>query len=318
MYSALILGCGNIGALYDLNQPAKIWTHAKAFSKAPAIQFTVSDENEKLARKIARVYGVEYIPTSEVSFKNYDIVSIATPTATHFSYLSKALKEKVPLILCEKPVAIEPAHFKKLKNLYEMGKSRVLVNYMRRFQPAYKKLKDQLSNKPGFNTLSGIIIKYQRGLLNNGGHAFDLLEYLFDVPFDLKTFRVQQAVYDAFPFDPTVSGSCLFNGRPVLIVGVANATYPVFEIELFFPSRKVVICHSGNEIRYYIQNKQMDGLTENKGLRESGILAKYMSAVIGEAISLLNKKQPSDNFLTSLELNRKIVEVITSIRRKSN
>ena len=51
-YSALIIGCGNIGAMYDLNMPEKVWTHAKAFSKAKDIRFYVADVNANQAKKI--------------------------------------------------------------------------------------------------------------------------------------------------------------------------------------------------------------------------------------------------------------------------
>jgi len=49
-YSALIIGCGNIGALYDLNVPEKVWTHAKAFSTTKDIQFSVADVKIRQAK----------------------------------------------------------------------------------------------------------------------------------------------------------------------------------------------------------------------------------------------------------------------------
>lgn len=317
--NALLIGCGNIGALYDLDDSTKIWTHAKAFSKSTNISFSVTDNNKKLAKKIAQRYQVENINiAADTDFSNYDIVSITTPTPTHFTYLEKLLHQNVPVIICEKPVAANTEELKKLVKLYNKSGSKVLVNYIRRFQPAYQKLKKLIIKQHTSTSCTGINIKYQRGLLNNGGHAFDLLEFLFDKPFSFQNFKVQLAAFDAFDYDPTVSGSCTFEGCPVTIIGIEKANYPIFEMELFFPSKKMVICHSGDEVRHYEQIKNQRMLVENHKHRQTEILSNYMLPVINKALQLLKNKNESDNFLQAVELNKKIIHVISGIQKKHN
>ena len=313
--NALILGCGNIGAGYDLKDDARVWTHAKAFSKIPAISFAVADAEPAKAKKIAALYGVKAVPVLPAAgYSNYQLVSITTPTNTHASFLEKLVQQKVPVVICEKPVAATLEELNRLSKIYKKGETKILVNYIRRFQRSYASLQQWINKKAG-SSCTGINIKYQRGFLNNATHAFDLLEFLFNKPFLLTGFKVQKAVFDAFDYDPTVSGSCDFYGCPVTMIGIENAAYPIFEIELYFNTQKVVICHSGDDIRFYQLDKGTKKLVENSKLRKTGILAQYMMPVVQQALKMLNDKAQPDNFLPALELNKRAVKVISDIRK---
>lgn len=316
-YSALIIGCGNIGATYDLDVPEKIWTHAKAFAKTKNIQFSVADANIKQAKKIAGKYKVSVVAlTDKTEFSQFDIISITSPTPTHFDWLKKMLQLNIPLIICEKPVAANLKELNELIRLYKKSTSKVLVNYIRRFQPAYEKLRLQLVKQRVGKTCKGINIKYQRGFLNNASHAFDLLEFLFDKPFSLEGFIKTSSVYDAFQNDPTISGSCSFLEIPVTVLGIPDAGYAVFEIELFFADGKIVICHSGDEIRYYNLDKKLKTLSENKSNRRINILTKYMLSVRDKGLELLHSKNRNDNFLKAVDLNKRIVGIVTAANKK--
>lgn len=311
MINALLIGCGNIGAGYDLEDPEKIWTHAKAFSESKKVRFAVTDYNNDLARKIGRDYNAAVIPSgNDLDLSGFDLVSIATPTQTHFSYIKQAIEQKVKVIICEKPVAAKLEELQAMEALYHTGSTKVIVNYIRRFQPAYHELKESLQND--LDTCRGISIKYQRGFLNNGSHAFDLLEYIFRTEIDFSRFSTGNAVFDAFSFDPTITGSCSLNEIPVTLLGIVDATYAIFEIELFFPSHKIVICHSGDEIRFYIS--QSRNLVEDMQMRKSGILSRYMLPVVNMALKCLENPIEPDNFLNSIALNKKMLHVIANYR----
>jgi len=220
------------------------------------------------------------------------------------------LQQNVPLIICEKPVAANEKELNELVRLYKKSHSKVLVNYIRRFQPAYEKLRLQLVKQKATKTCKGINIKYQRGFLNNGGHAFDLLEFLLGKPFMFEKFVTTNVVYDMFTDDPTLTGSCCFLGIPVGFLGIVDVGYPVFEIELFFADGKIVICHSGDEIRYYKVDKQKMILQENMKSRQLNILTKYMLPVKDKGMQLLKHKNEKDNFLQAVELNKRMVRII--------
>ena len=311
---ALLIGCGNIGAQYDFNKPDSVWSHAKAYSLTGGLELTVTDINMDRSNKIASTYNAKIIKESnDAEYKNFDLISVATPTATHFEYLKNILGYSPAVVICEKPVVDSLNQADEILNIYKSSDSRVLVNYMRRFQPAYKTAKERLKKNYEKTFLKGIIIKYNRGFLNNASHAVDLLEYLYDEPFDFKNFHIQKFEFDSFECDPTLTGSCLYLDQSVSFVGVCNVTYPVFEIEIFYADSKIVICHSGNEIRYY--SKGSTALQENFEERQTNILDKYMIPVINEALDLFHKRKTVDNFIPALMINKSMLEIIEPLKK---
>jgi len=248
----LILGCGNIGAGYDLHQDKLIQTHAKAFSKHKNIELTVADADKQKAAIIAKHYRARVIDLDQIDFQEFSIVSIATPTSTHFSYLSQLLKLNVPVVICEKPVASGLKELSDLRRKYSKSKAKIVVNYMRRFLPGSVLLKKRIQQIRKKESPSQITIKYNRGLLNNATHALDLLEFLFDAEFKFEKFALQSLMPGAFDGDPTVVGTCRFEKAIVLFAGTKD---PVFEIELLFEKYKIVIGDRGTRSDTFDQRR---------------------------------------------------------------
>lgn len=317
MIKALLIGCGNIGAGYDLHDDSKVWTHAKAYSLLKEIEFAVFDEDRLKAKQIADKYSATHLESlQEEDFKRYDIISITTPTTTHFDYLQKLLNCNVPVVICEKPVVSSLGQVDALTQLYRASKSKVIVNYMRRFQEGYKIAKQKINALNQQQSLKNIIIKYQRGFLNNASHAIDLLEFFFEQPFTSDDFKCSSLQFDAFEYDPTLVGCNNYIDCPVSFVGVVDSSYAIFEIELFFSSAKVVICHSGNDIRYYYENAGT--LHEDFSERQTALLETYMLPVIKHAVNLLTKQEEQDNFIVALRLNREIFQIIEPLKSNFN
>ena len=314
---ALLIGCGSIGACYDLNKPGLVWTHAKAYSLLSDLELTVTDIDRDKANKVSAIYQALVIDESDTeAYKNFDLISIATPTPVHFEYLKNTLHYCPPVIICEKPVVNSLKQADEVLDLYRSSGSKVLVNYMRRFQPAYKVLKERLEKNYERDSLKEIIIKYKRGFLNNASHAVDLLEYLYDEPFDFKNFHIQKWEFDSFEYDPTLTGTCLYLDQPVNFAGICKVEYPVFEIEIFYPNSKIAICHSGNEIRYYSMNTE-DGLEEDHGERQTDILDQYMTPVINKGLDLIDRKENNDNFMQALTMNKRMLEIIEPLKKQN-
>jgi hypothetical protein len=311
---ALLIGCGNIGAHYDLDDPNKVWTHAKAYSLIDGLQLTVFDSAADKSKEIAAKYNAEMTEElNEEDYKKFDLISISTPTPTHFSYLKKILPQSSSVIICEKPVISFSTNVDELMNVYKSSDSKVLVNYMRRFQPGFQQLKEKLKSEFARDHVRTFIVKYSRGFLNNASHAVDLLEYLYDEPFDFLNFHIQKMELDSFDYDPTLTGSCLYLDQPVSFIGVTDVNYSIFEIEIFYADSKIVICHSGNEIRYYYNKGK--SLQEIESERQTNILDKYMIPVISEALDLFHKRKSEDNFISSLIMNNKMMNIIEPLKR---
>jgi predicted dehydrogenase len=311
---ALLIGCGNVGAGYDFNKPEIVWSHAKAYSLNDTIELTVTDIDAARANKVAAIYNVKVLhkPAKE-EFKDFQLISIATPTTTHFEYLKNILSYSPAVIICEKPVVGFLKQADEILNIYKSAGSRVLVNYMRRFQPGYKMIKEKLKNEFDQVSLREIIIKYSRGFLNNASHAVDLLEFLYGEPFEFKNFYIQKSEFDSFEYDPTLTGSCFYLDQPVNFAGICDVRYPIFEIEIFYTDSKIVICHSGNEIRYYSKNNNV--LKENLEKRQTNMLDTYMVHVISEAVDLFHKRKIEDNFIPALMINKRMLEIIEPLKK---
>ena len=56
MYKALLIGCGNIGAMYDWDNE-HVLTHAKAYSKIDEIKVDYFDTNNQQSSMVADRYN---------------------------------------------------------------------------------------------------------------------------------------------------------------------------------------------------------------------------------------------------------------------
>jgi len=309
-YKALLIGCGNIGAGYDFDTDA-VLTHAKAYSLDSDFTFDVYDRDEALAAKVASKYWVERLDeVSDSVLSQYDIVSICTPTATHFDYLSRAINLGIPLVICEKPVAYDEEELKKITGIYNSGKTKVLVNYIRRFQPGFISLKEIVKKIQAEETLTNVAIRYQRGFVNNASHAFDLVGFLTGKEIKLENIHTTNKITDAFPTDATLTLTANWAGTNFVAVGLSNVKFSLFEIDLFFEYHKISIRDAGNIIEVYKAEK---GETFFKPLErqsiETSCLKDYMKPVMDAAKRMLNGAQ-EDNFMAGVKLASNMLKLI--------
>jgi predicted dehydrogenase len=305
--NVLLIGCGNIGALYDWDIEA-VKTHCKALSKLPNVIVSVYDNNIDLATKVAKKYNFLCVENeNQIVLQNYKWVVIASPTNSHLPWLCKCFDAEVPLVICEKPIAKNEAELSKLESLYTKSKTKVIVNFIRRFQPAYAQLKKDINNK----IPSNVIIKYQRGLVNNFSHAADLLNYFFGGGV-FENIHVTQKVFDEFEDDPTVSFTALFNKIPINVIGLAKVKYSYFEIELFFEDEKISIINNGNDIVYQKAlhfNTFYEPLPTVTEYKEKKLLNNYMQFVYDSVIQMYKNIVP-DNYVEALKMNQQLLQII--------
>lgn len=310
MYKALVIGCGNIGAGYDFNND-QILTHSKAFHVDPRFSLSIFDVDKTLSAKISKKYECEIVNNlDEETLKKFDCVSICTPTDTHFELLNKVLATGVKVIVCEKPISNKLNELKESKLIYLNGKSKVLVNYFRRFQPSFIELKEYISKLLVQESLTNISIRYQRGFVNNCSHAFDTIEFLTRSPMELVEVKKHNIIFDHFDIDPTMSLSASWNKSNVCIIGLSNVFFSHFEFDLFFEYHKISIKDAGQLIEIYKAEKGgqfLQNLNIQNSYSRVGCLNNYMLNVINEIYGLLSGEKQKDNFLQSIELNIKLL-----------
>ena len=311
MYKALIVGCGNIGAMYDF-ETESILTYAKAFHLDPEITFSVYDTDHQIAEKVAQRYRVQILQVLDSrTFNEYDIVAICTPTSTHYDYLSKMLIHGPKLIICEKPVDSDPLRLDKIVSLYSKSKTKVLVNFFRRFQPGIIQLRNEINDVLDEEGCTNIVVSYQRGFHNNASHAIDLLEYLFGLTLDLSAALITNKIIDEFDTDPTMSVSCFWNGVSVQFVGLTKVEFSHFDIAIYFKHRAVLLKDGSNEIEWFATSPRSGTFYPKLKLRSrrTAVVDNYMNNVISHAKLLLNSNEQNSNFMESISISQRILKL---------
>lgn len=299
MIKALIIGCGNIGGQYDLKNDF-VLTHAKGMFLSDWIdKVDVFDLNVEASKQISEKYDFLVLKEyNKKQLKNYQVVSICTPTETHFGFLKDCISVKIPLVICEKPVSYSNLELNQILNLYNAGSTKVLVNYYRRFQKKYFELKNELIlNK---SELINVDLKYFKGILNYASHGLDIINYLLDFNFNYKVVKINSQKFDFFKQDPTVS--VLLQDKGVNFSLLSNdIDDPILEINLYFRDYKLEITDLGNSATFVYPNsyKRFDFLITN-----------YMSDVFSHVKEIFFEKEGKDNFIESLNLNNQLLKVI--------
>ncbi|WP_205508561.1 Gfo/Idh/MocA family protein [Longitalea arenae] len=314
MFKALVIGCGNIGALYDWDND-KILTHAKAFHNHDQFSFSVFDLDKELAKSVGDKYGCEVIERIEKdTLASFDCVSVCTPTSTHYDLLQQILSREIKLVICEKPVANDSRQLYRLKELYYQVNSKVIVNYIRRFQPAFASLKQFIAGIAGKESLTNIAIRYQRGFLNNCGHALDTIDFLLGDPLELEGIKINNMVYDQFPDDPTLSIQATSKQKTnIVITGLSDIKFSFFEIDIYFEYHYIAIKNAGAVIRIYKAEKderRFLPLQMQDAYSQDDCLKDYMKHVIEHAYKLLSGKETTDNFSGSVDLNLRMLKYL--------
>ncbi|MFZ3043659.1 MAG: Gfo/Idh/MocA family oxidoreductase [Minisyncoccia bacterium] len=182
IYRGIVIGCGAIGALMehepDRPKPA---THAGAFSTHKKVQLVaLVDTDAKKLKAALKMYpharGYADAATC-IKTEKPDIVAIATDPSARLGIIRACLAHKVPMLICEKPLAHSTKEAEEIRRLVEKSSSTFVVNYQRRFYPLVAGVRDHIK-KGKMGRLQQISCFYSNGLYSNGGHLIDSLLYL--------------------------------------------------------------------------------------------------------------------------------------------
>ena len=305
----ILIGCGRIGA-GSHGRRRRAGSHAGVLAEIPAFAPTLYDPDLKLSKAAAEALDLPIVKNIDKSLlESCDCAVICSPTNTHFEYLSNLLRVGTPLIVCEKPVCSKLAEVKKLKQLKKQSESRVVVNYTRRFQPPFEKLKKQFAQQMTAEPLRAISLRYQRGFLNNASHALDLIQFLTNWNILDAKIHSSICVPDEFPDDPTLSGFGNWNGAQISILGLPHVRFSLFEIDFYFErtairlrdrADTVEFAHSDDPSDYYapLAPKKM----------EHGNMRTPLKNLYRHVVKMNRDPGMPDNFDESLKLTEWILQ----------
>jgi predicted dehydrogenase len=216
-----------------------------------------------------------------------------------------------PLIVCEKPVCASLEEVNKLRQLRKRSKSRVLINYTRRFQTSFQKLAKRFATQLTQESLRTISVRYQRGFLNNASHALDLIQFL--TGWDILNAKVHpfQGMCDEFPNDPTLSGHGNWNGAALSILGLPNVRFSLFEIDFFFERSAIRLRDRGETIEFADSNDPSDYYAPLSVKKISqGNLQEPLTNLYRHVAKMACDPAIPDNFDESLKLTEWILQIL--------
>ena len=184
LLNVLIVGCGNIAGGYDADKRdgGRPLTHAGAYRSHGGFRLlTCVDPDGEKRSSFASRWGVEEAVASLDAVTGragrYDVVSICSPTAAHADDVASAIALRPALIFCEKPITPRYETSQELVGQCAAAGIQMAVNHTRRWDPEVIRLRSELASEQ-WGPVRSISAVYSKGILNNGSHMVDLLNYL--------------------------------------------------------------------------------------------------------------------------------------------
>ncbi len=251
MFRAGLIGCGRIGCGFDDDSKKKvIFTHASAYTRFKKTNLiALADIDSKKLLKYGEKFSVRNLYRNYkemLSKEKIDILSICTPTKTHWPIVQYASKFPIRAIYCEKPISDNLKDAKKMIKLCQERKILLMVNHQRRFDPFYRELKQKIADGK-IGRVQQANCYYTRGILNTGTHILDLFDFFFG------QIEWTKAVYSKnkspFEDDPNLDGVIKFkNGPLVTIKACDDSYYLILEIDILGSKARIRL---GKEFEYF-------------------------------------------------------------------
>jgi predicted dehydrogenase len=166
------------------------------------------------------------------------------------------------------------------------------VNYTRRWDPSLAELR-QAMQQGRFGALRSVVAYYNKGLLNNGSHMLDLLQWLLG---PLRVLEVGSPVDDHTSLDPSVPAWLEGpGGSPVLLACGHAADYALFELQLVFANGLVTMEEGG---LYWRERKVVASETFSgyrvldEGRRRTGGYLRAMSNAVDNIFAAITHGRP--------------------------
>ena len=314
-YRVAIVGAGRIGAMLDDPRNPLILTHAHGYKACEGFDIVgFVDSNLDKAEAASARWGGAAFESIEKMFetKSVDVVSVCLPDELHYAALLALAEESVKFIFLEKPAVRTPAEADEIRTLYSGLPVRVQVNYTRRFVPEIRSIREAISTGKYGAFLTGTGY-YGKGLLHNGSHMVDLLQFLVGAVG--KVAKVSEMV-DFCDQDPSVSALLtMCCGGDFHLCHIDSRKFHVFELDLTFERKRIRICGLGTIIEEYSvgDNRLFEGYrTLNKDTEYDTEHPKAMYHAIANIRNNLDRNEP---LVCTLEESLETVKTCSRIMR---
>jgi predicted dehydrogenase len=327
--SVVLIGCGKIGSLWDEGQPldSPALTHAHAVQKSPGLRLAAlcDSDGKRLGEAAAkRRVSAVFSNIGEALMVSPDIVVLATSTSMRLSALEAIAKSPAKILVLEKPMASTLKEARQINDLLRAGKMTTLVNYLRRWDPAIRHLREEIVVGGEFGELQRAIGVYNKGLCNNGSHQIDLMRFIFGNP--VKTKSLGLNINEGAPLngdDLSLDAEIVFKTGSGFASFIMAATdfraYTVFELDLFFTKGRVRISDSGREIEKWKVEANQGLIGYNRLAKVASLKGGLTNALECLYVEVLQQSRGSIEAVScGLEDGLMAVAVVEAIRDSEN
>ncbi|MDC1054103.1 Gfo/Idh/MocA family oxidoreductase [Alphaproteobacteria bacterium] len=309
-----IIGCGQIAGLNTINIKDKL-NHASVYKSIKGIDLiAIADPDQEKLNQFSKIWSpkFKYTDYKKMIIENkLDIISICSPSKTHYEILKFSIKSGIKKIFCEKPACENIINLKKIISLSK--NNLVSINYFRRWNKDIVNLKNNINNQK-YGKIRKVTFNYSKSLLNNGLHLLDISLFLFGRPNKVKKIKKYKNIYDDgqkgfdFQLEYTNKNFCVnFNHIP-------SINYIFLDCEIFFNNNYIYLKERMQKIDFYkiTKDKNFKNYKQLKLLRSIETHWKNsMTRAIKELITENKKNNISHNLTDSLNLF-KIYEKISN------
>ncbi|MEW6593978.1 MAG: Gfo/Idh/MocA family oxidoreductase [Thermodesulfobacteriota bacterium] len=264
--SAAIVGLGNIGFLFDLDEKRSgTWSHARAYSRCSDTELIAAVEPDREKAKLfAEHYpGVQVFASLDAMFAAMQpaLVSICTPTATHHPLLLDLVtRTGVRGVICEKPFAANTAQAREMVQAAAEAKVTVAVNHTRRWTSAYIALADAVQ-EGRIGRLVSLRAIYPGQVRNIGSHLLDVLTMAAGrAPVAISGVEVPGG-----GDDPHIAGRIFYGeGLSASFDVTGKRERLIFEVEAIGEEGRIVVQDNGRTLKYfrYAESPNYNGYLE--------------------------------------------------------
>jgi predicted dehydrogenase len=232
---ALVVGLGQIGMGYDLEddpQHGRVATLARAFAQHHKFYLVGGVDTSAERRALFTSYY------SKPAFSSFEqalektapaVVAISVPTELHYQVFLDVIKApSTKAILCEKPLSYSLAEATEMVQLAACSGIKLYTNYMRRCDSAIVEVKRRLLRSQIASPIKGVCW-YSKGLLNNGSHFLNLLQFWFG---DITGFEIIDQGRMRFGHDPEPVLKVLFPTGEIYFLVANDVNFSHHSVEL--------------------------------------------------------------------------------------
>jgi predicted dehydrogenase len=293
-----IAGLGRIASLLEDDRlREKPATHAGAISgNRECVLFSGCDPDRRMRELFRRRWRCEPVFPDLAGLLAHgvpDILSIASPPETHLALAGQAVAAGVPVIVCEKPLALDLAEARAIVELAGKAGTILLVNHERRYSLDYRRAQERILAGT-FGDLKNVTCRLHMGrnkvlgdmLFDDATHMLDILRFLLGSEPEL--LRVQG--------DVNVKGGSsviLLQSGDVGIVLLASCgrEYLEFGLELDFTRGRIVI---GNGIYEEYESVKSPYYENIKSLKKTAAIrfrkTGYFSGMFADAVRVFRDR----------------------------